>query len=264
VGDRAQRADPHPGRVADDARAGPEGHQLDVGVSGQRAGELDRVAFAATQQAPGAERGGGDVDDAHVLMVSLITLGDPGTLTGGYLYHRRIAALAPRFGARVRFVSVPAAPFPLPLAAGPLVLRRLARQRPDVSCSTASPPATWRRGCRPGGRAPRWSRSSTSRPGASTTAGSARRRRRCSTGGPTAAPPLLAASAALADDLAAAGLPRRGCGRPARAGRGPLPRRAPGDLRRGRRRRCCRSATGWRARGCSTCSTRSAGCRRTR
>jgi glycosyltransferase involved in cell wall biosynthesis len=72
------------------------------------------------------------VDDAHVLMVSLVTLGDPGTLTGGYLYHRRIAALAPRFDARVRFVSVPVAPFPLPLGAGPVVLRRLARQRPSV------------------------------------------------------------------------------------------------------------------------------------
>ena len=65
-------------------------------------------------------------------MVSLVTLGDPATLTGGYLYHQRIAALAPKFGARVRFVSVPAAPFPLPLAAGPLVLRKVARQGPDL------------------------------------------------------------------------------------------------------------------------------------
>jgi glycosyltransferase involved in cell wall biosynthesis len=67
-----------------------------------------------------------------VLTVSLVTLGDPATLTGGYLYHQRIAALAPAFDARLRFVSVPAAPFPLPVAAGPVVLRRAARDRPDV------------------------------------------------------------------------------------------------------------------------------------
>ncbi len=65
-------------------------------------------------------------------MVSLVTLGDPSTLTGGYLYHQRMAALAAGLDARVEFVSVPKAPFPLPLAAGPLVLRRVAAQRADV------------------------------------------------------------------------------------------------------------------------------------
>ena len=67
-----------------------------------------------------------------MLIVSLVTLGDPATLTGGYLYHQRMAALAPAFDARVHFVSVPTAPFPLPAVAGAAALRRAARPRPDV------------------------------------------------------------------------------------------------------------------------------------
>lgn len=42
-----------------------------------------------------------------MLTVCLITLGDPGTLTGGYRYHRRMAELAGRNDARVDFVSLP-------------------------------------------------------------------------------------------------------------------------------------------------------------
>jgi glycosyltransferase involved in cell wall biosynthesis len=72
------------------------------------------------------------MDDSHVLNVSLVTLGNPQTMTGGYLYHRRIAALAPACGARVEFVSFPAWPFPLPALAGPAVLRTVARRQPDV------------------------------------------------------------------------------------------------------------------------------------
>ncbi len=68
----------------------------------------------------------------HRLSVSLITLGDPDTLTGGYLYHRRLAELAPRHGARLVFASVPAWPFPFPVLDGPRLLRTLAAQRPDV------------------------------------------------------------------------------------------------------------------------------------
>jgi len=41
------------------------------------------------------------------MRVSLITLGDPKTLTGGYLYHRRVAELASRFDASMVFVSAP-------------------------------------------------------------------------------------------------------------------------------------------------------------
>jgi glycosyltransferase involved in cell wall biosynthesis len=59
-----------------------------------------------------------------VLVVSLVTLGDPGRLTGGYLYHRRMAELAAGQDAELRFVSVPRRPFPLPALDGAGVLRR--------------------------------------------------------------------------------------------------------------------------------------------
>jgi glycosyltransferase involved in cell wall biosynthesis len=177
------------------------------------------------------------MDDPHGLMVSLITLGDPGTLTGGYLYHRRIAELAPRFGAQVRFVSVPAAPFPLAVAAGPWVLRQVARLRPDVvllDSIAAGDVGPWLPVRRP--RTPvaaivhqppggidharvrataqavldRWAYRSAAR--------------------------LLAASAALADDLAAAGLPRdRLTVLPPGRDVAPSPGPPPGDLRQGRR-----------------------------
>ena len=58
----------------------------------------------------------------RILTVSLVTLGDPSRLTGGYRYHRRMAELAPAHGASVRFVSFPDRPFPLPTVAGPAVL----------------------------------------------------------------------------------------------------------------------------------------------
>jgi glycosyltransferase involved in cell wall biosynthesis len=177
------------------------------------------------------------VDDAHELMVSLVTLGDTGTLTGGYLYHRRIAALAPRFGARVGFVSVPTAPFPLPFGAGPLVLRRLARQRPDVvllDSIAAAYVGPWLAARRP--RAPLVAILHQP-PG-----GIDHRRFRTATQAVLdrwayrGAARLLAASAALADELRTAGLP------PARLrvvppGRdvAPAPEKPPGDLRRGRR-----------------------------
>jgi hypothetical protein len=48
----------------------------------------------------------------RMLSVSLITLGDPGQLTGGYLYHRRMAEAAAAHNVRLRFVSFPALPFP--------------------------------------------------------------------------------------------------------------------------------------------------------
>jgi len=60
----------------------------------------------------------------RTLVVALLTLGDPGRITGGYLYHRRIADLAPRSGARIEFVSFPERPFPLAVRDAPAVLRR--------------------------------------------------------------------------------------------------------------------------------------------
>jgi len=49
----------------------------------------------------------------RMLVIGLLTLGDPGTLTGGYLYHQRLAELAPAHNARIAFVSFPRRPFPL-------------------------------------------------------------------------------------------------------------------------------------------------------
>jgi glycosyltransferase involved in cell wall biosynthesis len=60
----------------------------------------------------------------RILTISLVTLGDPGRLTGGYRYHRRMAELAPSCAAAIRFVSFPERPFPLPALAGRAVLRQ--------------------------------------------------------------------------------------------------------------------------------------------
>jgi glycosyltransferase involved in cell wall biosynthesis len=148
------------------------------------------------------------VHDTHVLMVSLITLGDPGTLTGGYLYHRRIAALAPRFGARVSFLSVPAAPFPLPLGAGPVLLRRLAAQRPDIvliDSIAAGYVAPWLPLRRP--RVPLAAILHQPPGGIDHRAVRTRLQAALDRAAYSGARRLLAASAALADELAAAGLP---------------------------------------------------------
>ena len=53
-------------------------------------------------------------------------------MTGGYLYHQRIADRAAANDARVEFLSFPAWRFPLPALAGPVVLRAVARLRPDL------------------------------------------------------------------------------------------------------------------------------------
>jgi len=48
-----------------------------------------------------------------MLRASLITLGDPQRLTGGYLYHRRMAAAAGAYDATLRFVSCRELVFPV-------------------------------------------------------------------------------------------------------------------------------------------------------
>ena len=65
------------------------------------------------------------------MRVSLITLGDPQTLTGGYLYHRRLASLAPENDAELSFFSVPVRRFPWSVFSGRGVLTR-ARAASDV------------------------------------------------------------------------------------------------------------------------------------
>lgn len=62
-----------------------------------------------------------------MLAVSLVTFGSPEQLTGGYLYHRRMAELAPRHGAHVDLLAVPPLPFPLPAALAGRVLGRAAQ-----------------------------------------------------------------------------------------------------------------------------------------
>lgn len=68
----------------------------------------------------------------RMLVVALLTLGDPERLTGGYLYHRRIADLAPRSGARLVFVSIPERRFPLPVLNARAALQRAYRLGADA------------------------------------------------------------------------------------------------------------------------------------
>jgi glycosyltransferase involved in cell wall biosynthesis len=69
---------------------------------------------------------------SRTLAAVLVTLGDPATLTGGYLFHRRIAELAPRYAARLDFVSVPQRPFPVAVMDGPRLLRGTTRAGAEV------------------------------------------------------------------------------------------------------------------------------------
>lgn len=66
------------------------------------------------------------------LRVTLVTLGHPDTVTGGYLYHRRMARAATANDAALTFVSFPDRPFPLPALAGPTVARQVRGHSPDV------------------------------------------------------------------------------------------------------------------------------------
>src|SRR6266571_1142197 len=81
---------------------------------------------------PAAPNAAGATCMTRTLSISLVTLGDPDTLTGGYLYHRRMQELAPANGARLEFVSLPARPFPLPALAGRRALRAIVEQGADV------------------------------------------------------------------------------------------------------------------------------------
>ncbi|MET0579793.1 MAG: glycosyltransferase family 4 protein [Ilumatobacteraceae bacterium] len=62
------------------------------------------------------------------LTVSIVTEGDPDQISGGFLYQRRVAELAPAHGAEVRFVSLPARRYPL----GAVHARRLLRAATDA------------------------------------------------------------------------------------------------------------------------------------
>jgi len=64
--------------------------------------------------------------------VALLTVGDPDRVTGGYLFHRRLAERASRHGAELTFVSIPAVPLPWAIATGPVWLRAPAMRTADV------------------------------------------------------------------------------------------------------------------------------------
>jgi glycosyltransferase involved in cell wall biosynthesis len=86
------------------------------------------------------------------MRLTLITLGEPTRLTGGYLYHLRVAEMAPRHGARIEFVSFPDRPFPLAILNSLDVMRRVRATRPDAVLldSIAAAflgPLLWLRGC---------------------------------------------------------------------------------------------------------------------
>ncbi|MCC7106049.1 MAG: glycosyltransferase family 4 protein [Chloroflexi bacterium] len=63
----------------------------------------------------------------RTLSIALVTLGDPRQLTGGYLFHQRLAEAAQGHDAHVDFVSFPMLPFPRPALAGRTVFRRVDR-----------------------------------------------------------------------------------------------------------------------------------------
>jgi glycosyltransferase involved in cell wall biosynthesis len=78
--------------------------------------------------------------------VTLLTVGDPGRVTGGYLFHRRLADRASRHGASMTFVSIPSVPLPWAILAGPAWLSAPAMQTADIvvlDSIAASAAAPW-------------------------------------------------------------------------------------------------------------------------
>jgi glycosyltransferase involved in cell wall biosynthesis len=121
---KATRLPPHP-------LAPAEADELAVDTARERAPELERVPLPAPEDAVRAEERRRDVDDPH-LVLPLVTLGDPGRLSGGYLYHQRMAEAAPAYGARIVFLSFPEWPFPLAALRSQTVLRRARDLRPSA------------------------------------------------------------------------------------------------------------------------------------
>src|SRR5262249_31868833 len=58
---------------------------------------------------------------------ALVTLGDPGTLTGGFLVYRRLAELAPAHASRLEFTPFSGRPVPPPILDSSPVLREIER-----------------------------------------------------------------------------------------------------------------------------------------
>jgi glycosyltransferase involved in cell wall biosynthesis len=78
--------------------------------------------------------------------VTLLTVGDPSRVTGGYLFHQRVAARAQDNDADLRFVSIPDLPLPWAVAAAPAWLLAPATRSADVlvlDSIAASAAAPW-------------------------------------------------------------------------------------------------------------------------
>ena len=78
--------------------------------------------------------------------LALLTLGDPGRVTGGYLFHRRLADRAPAHGMEIAFASVPNLPLAWAMMAGPVWMRQKAFRRADalvLDSIAAAPAAPW-------------------------------------------------------------------------------------------------------------------------
>jgi glycosyltransferase involved in cell wall biosynthesis len=129
--ERPKDADAEAARLSPRALAPAEADELALDAASERAPELERVALPAPEDAVRAEERRCDVDDPH-LVLPLVTLGDPRRLSGGYLYHQRMAEAAPAHGARIVFLSFPEWPFPFAALRGQTVLRRASSLRPSA------------------------------------------------------------------------------------------------------------------------------------
>lgn len=92
---------------------------------------------------------GSDVEVA-LLRLALVTLGDRHRRTGGYRYHRMMAAAAADHGAELRFGSVPSLPWPVPTLPAAWTLRAAAEGSDAILLDSiaAAFVAPWIRGVR--------------------------------------------------------------------------------------------------------------------
>jgi glycosyltransferase involved in cell wall biosynthesis len=121
--DRAKDPDPEAAGIGPTARRAAERDELAIDVARKSTPELERISLTTPEDAGRAEERRSDMDDAH-LVLPLITLGDPHRLSGGYLYHLRMAEAARAHSARIPLLSFPEWPFPLAALRGAAVLRR--------------------------------------------------------------------------------------------------------------------------------------------
>jgi glycosyltransferase involved in cell wall biosynthesis len=222
--------------VAPSARRPSERDELAIDMPGERTAELERIALTTPEDAGRAEERRSDVNHSH-LVLPLITLGDPGRLSGGYLYHLRMANAAPSHSARILFLSLPEWPFPLAALHGAAVLRRSEKLEASallldsIAAAFAGPALALRRLGVP-------VIAVLHQPPGGIDHGAVRERAQAPLDrlALRRADLLIAASDHLAEQLVAAGLPRSRI-RVVPPGRdvAPPPRRPPTDLRNGRR-----------------------------